>query len=187
MERSWISASRPRAASSSGADFTSSSNCLIMVPIRITLAGSSTRSWRLLPLGRVPASGFDAAGRKEPRRREWCPLRGRQPQAECRSDRSWLHTLTSRERRRQSMNAVDPDGTGGARKGRGRRRTLKDPAAPSDCGVVFSSSEPAAAAVSSSGPGGCCPGGPSGPARIRARVMGASSCPEAVVVLQVLP
>ena len=43
MERWWISRSRPRLASSSGAARTSSSSCLIMLPIRITLAGCSIR------------------------------------------------------------------------------------------------------------------------------------------------
>ena len=40
----WISRSRCRLASSSGAAFTSSSSCRIMLPMRITLAGCSTRS-----------------------------------------------------------------------------------------------------------------------------------------------
>ncbi len=43
IERWWISRSRLRLASSSGAARTSSSSCLIIVPIRITLAGCSTR------------------------------------------------------------------------------------------------------------------------------------------------
>ncbi len=43
-ERSWIAASRLRPASSSGALRTSSSSCLIMLPIRITFAGCSTSS-----------------------------------------------------------------------------------------------------------------------------------------------
>ena len=42
IEDWWISRSRTRPASSSGAARTSSSSCLIMVPIRITLAGCST-------------------------------------------------------------------------------------------------------------------------------------------------
>ena len=42
MEFSWISLSRLREASSSGAARTSSSSCLIIVPIRMTLAGCST-------------------------------------------------------------------------------------------------------------------------------------------------
>ena len=44
MEAWWISLSRLRLASSSGAAFTSSSSWRIMLPIRITLAGCSTRS-----------------------------------------------------------------------------------------------------------------------------------------------
>ncbi len=45
MEARWISLSRLRLASSRGAAFTSSSNAWrIMLPIRITLAGCSTRS-----------------------------------------------------------------------------------------------------------------------------------------------
>ena len=55
---------RVRAALSNGADFTSSSNCFSIVPIRMTLAGSSTRSRSWLPLAwpagaaaPVPASG----------------------------------------------------------------------------------------------------------------------------------
>src|SRR3954464_5436161 len=43
MEAWWISLRRLRLASSSGADFTSSSSWRIMLPIRITLAGCS--SW----------------------------------------------------------------------------------------------------------------------------------------------
>ena len=43
IDRSWISRIRCRLASSSGAALTSSSSCLIMLPIRITLAGCSTR------------------------------------------------------------------------------------------------------------------------------------------------
>jgi len=39
----WISVRRCRAFSSSGAAFTSSSSCLIMLPIRMTLAGCSIR------------------------------------------------------------------------------------------------------------------------------------------------
>ena len=42
IELSWISRSRARVASSSGAARTSSSSCLIIVPIRMTLAGCST-------------------------------------------------------------------------------------------------------------------------------------------------
>ena len=42
IDVSWISRSRWRPASSSGAARTSSSSCLIIVPIRITLAGCST-------------------------------------------------------------------------------------------------------------------------------------------------
>ena len=42
--RRWISTSRARPASSRGAPRTSSSSCLIMLPIRITLAGCSTCS-----------------------------------------------------------------------------------------------------------------------------------------------
>lgn len=41
-ERAWISASRARAASSSGALRTSSSSCLTIVPIRMTFVGWST-------------------------------------------------------------------------------------------------------------------------------------------------
>ena len=44
IERVWISLSRTRLASSSSDARTSSSSCLIMLPIRITLAGWSTRS-----------------------------------------------------------------------------------------------------------------------------------------------
>jgi len=44
IELAWISASRARLFSSSGADFTSSSSWRIMLPIRITLAGCSTIS-----------------------------------------------------------------------------------------------------------------------------------------------
>src|SRR3954471_4552280 len=44
IDDSWISRSRARLASSSGAARTSSSSCLIMVPIRITFAGCSTMS-----------------------------------------------------------------------------------------------------------------------------------------------
>ena len=44
IEAWWISLSRIRLASSSGADFTSSSSWRIMLPIRITFAGCSTRS-----------------------------------------------------------------------------------------------------------------------------------------------
>jgi hypothetical protein len=44
IDERWIPASRARLASSSGAAFTSSRSCLIMLPIRITLAGCSTRS-----------------------------------------------------------------------------------------------------------------------------------------------
>jgi prephenate dehydratase len=44
MEFWWISLSRARLFSSSGADFTSSRSCRIMLPIRITLAGCSTIS-----------------------------------------------------------------------------------------------------------------------------------------------
>src|SRR6478752_7718622 len=44
IDRSWISRSRARLASSRGAALTSSSSCLIMVPIRITLAGSPMAS-----------------------------------------------------------------------------------------------------------------------------------------------
>src|SRR3954447_26282259 len=47
IEERWISLSRLRLASSSGADFTSSRSCRIMLPIRITFAGCSTRSERL--------------------------------------------------------------------------------------------------------------------------------------------
>ena len=48
IEAAWISLSRWRLASSSGAAFTSSSSWRIMLPIRITLAGCSTSSvmWR---------------------------------------------------------------------------------------------------------------------------------------------
>ena len=42
IELSWISRRRPRLASSSGAARTSSSSCLIMVPIRMTLSGCDT-------------------------------------------------------------------------------------------------------------------------------------------------
>ncbi|SHX10072.1 Uncharacterised protein [Mycobacteroides abscessus subsp. abscessus] len=44
MEVAWISRSRERLASSRGAARTSSRSCLIIVPMRITLAGCSTRS-----------------------------------------------------------------------------------------------------------------------------------------------
>ena len=44
IEAWWISLSRLRLASSRGAAFTSSSSCRIMLPIRITFAGCSTRS-----------------------------------------------------------------------------------------------------------------------------------------------
>ena len=44
MEFWWISFSRARLFSSSGADFTSSRSCRIMLPIRMTLAGCSTMS-----------------------------------------------------------------------------------------------------------------------------------------------
>ena len=44
MELSWISFSLARLFSSSGAARTSSSSCLIMLPIRMTLAGCSTIS-----------------------------------------------------------------------------------------------------------------------------------------------
>ena len=44
IELSWISFSRARLFSSSGAALTSSSSCLIMLPIRMTLAGCSTIS-----------------------------------------------------------------------------------------------------------------------------------------------
>ncbi len=52
IERAWISASRRREASSSGEERTSSSSCLIIEPIRITLAGCSIRS----VIGRSPGS-----------------------------------------------------------------------------------------------------------------------------------
>ena len=44
MERWWMSARRRRPAASSGALRTSSSSCLIIEPMRMTLAGSSTSS-----------------------------------------------------------------------------------------------------------------------------------------------
>ena len=43
IERRWISVSRCRPASSSGDARTSSSSCLIMLPMRMTFAGCSTR------------------------------------------------------------------------------------------------------------------------------------------------
>ena len=62
IDRWWISRSRLRLASSSGAARTSSSSCLIMLPIRMTLAGCSIRlagssPWRrrrsaTVPIGR---------------------------------------------------------------------------------------------------------------------------------------
>ena len=47
IDAAWMSRSRLRLASSSGAARTSSSSCLIMVPIRMTLAGCSTISLTL--------------------------------------------------------------------------------------------------------------------------------------------
>jgi hypothetical protein len=44
IDAAWMSRSRLRLASSRGAARTSSSSCLIIVPIRMTLAGSSTMS-----------------------------------------------------------------------------------------------------------------------------------------------
>ena len=44
IDRSWIPASRSRLAWSSGAARTSSSSCLTIEPMRITLAGSDTIS-----------------------------------------------------------------------------------------------------------------------------------------------
>ena len=55
IERRWISASRARPASSSGASRTSSSSCLIIEPIRITLAGCSTRSAGLVAPSSSPS------------------------------------------------------------------------------------------------------------------------------------
>ncbi len=52
MERSWMSASRARPASSSGALRTSSRSCLTIEPMRITLAGCSTRSAGFVERGR---------------------------------------------------------------------------------------------------------------------------------------
>src|SRR4051812_40109654 len=49
IEEAWMSRSRLRLASSRGAARTSSSSCLIIVPIRMTLAGCSTMSLMLPP------------------------------------------------------------------------------------------------------------------------------------------
>jgi hypothetical protein len=59
MEEAWMSRSRLRLASSSGAARTSSSSCLIIVPIRMTLAGCSTRS--PIPVA-LPPSGASPWG-----------------------------------------------------------------------------------------------------------------------------
>ena len=53
-DRSWISASRARAASSRGALRTSSRSCLIIVPIRMTFAG-----W---PTSEMMSSGWSSSG-----------------------------------------------------------------------------------------------------------------------------
>ena len=60
MELRWISRSRTRLASSSGAARTSSSSCLIMLPMRMTLAGCSTISATFI--GFSPESVAVAAG-----------------------------------------------------------------------------------------------------------------------------
>ena len=84
----WISRSRLRLASSSGAARTSSSSCLIIVPIRITLAGCSTRSVRDVSSSPSrPAAhdlGSDVADDLDVCRRfrahgHWCPCVGSAP------------------------------------------------------------------------------------------------------------
>ena len=71
IEDSWISRSRWRPASSSGAARTSSSSCLIIVPIRITFAGCSTIAvtWSSSPAG--PRAAGDGSGRCRRRHRGW--------------------------------------------------------------------------------------------------------------------
>src|SRR6478609_83903 len=59
MDRRWISASRVRPASSSGALRTSSRRFLIIEPIRMTLAGCSTRSAGLLLSSSEPSRPGD--------------------------------------------------------------------------------------------------------------------------------
>ncbi len=66
MEDLWISRSRLRDASSSGAARTSSSSCLIIVPMRMTLAGCSTRSATSLLF--LPSSPSTAPFRPAPGR-----------------------------------------------------------------------------------------------------------------------
>ena len=67
IERRWISFRRARPASSRGALRTSSNNCLIIVPIRITLPGCSTSSviggWPPSNSVRSPASRRPACRR----------------------------------------------------------------------------------------------------------------------------
>ena len=65
IDRRWISASRVRPASSSGALRTSSRRFLIIDPIRMTLAGCSTRSAGLLFSSSSP-SRPDASGEETP-------------------------------------------------------------------------------------------------------------------------
>jgi hypothetical protein len=70
IELSWIAFSRARLFSSSGAARTSSSSCLIMLPIRMTLAGCSTIS----VTGRSPPSSWgspDLAIPSGPTTRTW--------------------------------------------------------------------------------------------------------------------
>ena len=91
----WISRSRARLASSSGAARTSSSSCLIMVPIRITLAGCSI--WPVgSPPSPSPARSSAPAGRPAPSR----PARPSRPPADrpvrpprhgAAAARSWAH------------------------------------------------------------------------------------------------
>ncbi len=57
IERWWISARRARPFSSSGALRTSSSSCLTIEPIRITLAGCSTRSAGFVGRSRASSAG----------------------------------------------------------------------------------------------------------------------------------
>ena len=62
IERWWISARRARPFSSSGALRTSSSSCLTIEPIRITLAGCSTRSAGLVGRSRFSSAGGSSCG-----------------------------------------------------------------------------------------------------------------------------
>ena len=57
-DRRWMSRSRTRDASSSGAERTSSSSCLIIEPIRMTLAGCSTSSATLPSPSSVSATSW---------------------------------------------------------------------------------------------------------------------------------